>query len=182
MSDEFLNLIRARRTARAFTDQTISERELDLLLEAAMEAPTRLNRQPWRFVVVRDKELQGELAEILRVRPYLEQADTVIVAAADTQTSPVWLMDVSAAIENLLLAATALGLGGAWVGAPETVVWQILEERLRDRLQLPPTVKPVALVALGHPADPLPPHTANERFDRAKVHYGVWGNQKLQPR
>jgi nitroreductase len=179
MSESLLDLIRARRTVRAFTAEPITNEQLDALLEAAMYAPTRLNRQPWRFVVLRDQHIKNEIAEALRVRPYIEQADTLIVAAADTTLSPVWLMDVSAAIENMLLAATALGLGGAWVGAPDTVIWTMMEERLRDWLRIPAEVRPVALVALGHPAETPDPHTADERFDRTKIHYGAWGQRRF---
>jgi nitroreductase len=133
----------------------------------------------WHFVVIGDKELQKHMADILRVHPYLEQAPVVIAVCALPQASPTWMMDVSAATENMLLAATAMGLGGAWVGAPDTVLWDLLEEFLRDALAIPLDVRIPTLVALGHPAQERPPHGKHDRFDRTKVHYGQWEELKL---
>ena len=181
MSKEMLDLIRKRRTIRKFTDKDVSEEQVETLLEMAMSAPNRLNRQPWHFIVIRDKELQHQLAELLRIHPYLETAPVVIAVGALPKVSPTWMMDVSAATENMLLAATAMGLGAAWVGAPDTVLWTMLEEALCDALAIPPKdVRIPVLVAVGHPAQKLPPHGKHDRFDRTKVHYGQWGNLKLE--
>lgn len=178
MSEEMLDLIRKRRTVRRFTDQDVSEEQIETLLEMAMCAPNRLNRQPWHFVVIRDKELQKQLADVVRVRPYLEEAPVVIAVCANPDVSPTWMMDVSAAIQNLLLAATALDLGGAWVGSPGTVLWDMCEECLHDKLNIPLNMRIPALVAIGEPAQELPPHGKHDRFVRTKVHYGQWGELK----
>ncbi len=180
MSEKLLDVIRKRRTIRKFTDEDVSEEQVVTLLEAAMCAPSRLNRQPWHFVVIRDKELQKQLADLLRVHPYLETAPVVIAVCALPHVSPTWLMDVSAATENMLLAATAMGLGAAWVGAPDTVLWNLCEEALQDALAIPlKDVSIPALVVVGHPAQELPPHGKHDRFDHTKVHYGKWGNLKM---
>lgn len=178
MSEELLDLIRKRRTIRRFTEEDVSEEQVETLLEIAMCAPNRLNRQPWHFVIIRDKELQKVLADAVRVRPYLEEAPVVIAVCADPDTSPTWIMDISAATENLLLAATAMGLGGAWIGVPDTVLWQLGEEILHDSLGIPLNVRIPALVAVGHPAEEPPPHGKHDRFVRTKVHYGRWGELK----
>lgn len=180
MNEEFLDLIRRRRTIRRFTDQDVSEEQVETLLELAMCAPNRLNRQPWHFVIIRDKDLQAKMADVLRIRPYLEQAPAVIAVAARPEITPTWLMDISAAIENLLLAATATGLGGAWIGAPDTVLWSLCEECLHDNLNIPLDVRIPALVAVGYPAEELPPHGRHDRFVRTKVHYGRWGELKKE--
>ena len=173
MSKDTLDVMRKRRTIRKFTEEDVSEEQIETLVEIAMCAPSRLNRQPWRFVVIRDKELQKQLADLLRVHPYLETAPVVIAVCASTKASPTWIMDVSAATENMLLAATAMGLGAAWVGAPDTVLWDLCEETLHDALAIPlDDVRIPALVAVGHPAQELPPHGKHDRFDRTKVHYG----------
>jgi len=78
-----------------------------------------------------------------------------------------------------LLAATAMGLGAAWVGAPDTVLWDLLEEALCDALAIPLNARIPVLVAVGRPAQELPPHGKHDRFDRTKVHYGKWGELKL---
>lgn len=178
MNEEFLDLIRKRRTIRKFTPEKVSEEQVETILEMAMCAPNRLDRQPWHFVIIRDKQLQKLLADAIRVRPYLEQAPVVIAVCAYPDLSPTWIMDISAATENLLLAATAMGLGGAWIGSPDTVLWQQTEEILHDSLGIPLNVRIPTLVAVGHPAKEPPPHGKHDRFVRTKVHYGKWGALK----
>jgi len=180
MTEEFLDLIRKRRTIRRFTAEDVSGEQVETLLELAMCAPNRLDRRPWRFVVIRDRKFQQLLADLLRVHPYLETAPVVIAVCALPEASPTWIMDISAATENMLLAATAIGLGGAWVGSPGTTVWDAIEETLHDGLGIPLNVRIPALVAFGHPAEYPPPHGKHDRFDRTKVHYGRWGELKLE--
>ena len=177
MNEQALDLFRHRRTIRHFTTQDVSDAEVETLLEMAMYAPNRLNRQPWRFAVIREPELKKELADLLRVRPYLEQAPVVIAACGLPSVSPTWVVDLGAAIENLLLTATAIDLGGAWVGAPDTVMWNLAEKRLHERVHIPDDVRVVALVAIGHPSETPPPHSREDRFDLTKIHFGEWGHQ-----
>ena len=178
MSESMLDLIRRRRTIRRFTEDEVSEEQIKTLLEMAMCAPNRLDRQPWHFLIIRDKGLQKKVADTYRVHPYIEQASVLIAVGANPDESPTWLMDISAATENLLLAATALGLGGAWVGAPDTTLWNQTEVLLREALSIPSHVRIPTMVALGHPAEERPPHGKHDRFVRNKVHYGRWGQFK----
>jgi len=179
MTDSLLDVIRGRRTIRNFAGGSVPEGDVDTLLEIAMCAPTRLNRQPWHFVVIRDLEVRRGLAELLRIHRYLEEAPVVIAVCGLPHASPTWLMDISAATENLLLAATTLGLGTAWVGSPDTVMWNLCEEFLRDQLGIPLDVRIPAIVALGHPAEEPPAHGRHDRYDHTKVHYGRWENLDL---
>jgi nitroreductase len=144
-----------------------------------MYAPNRLNHQPWHFVVIQDKSRQKQFADFLRIHSYLEDAAAVIVACAMPKASTTWTMDVSAAVENMMIGASALGLGTAWVGAPDTVTWSMFEEFVRDSLRIPIDVRVVALVAVGYPAKEQTPHTKEERYDPTKVHYGRWENRNL---
>jgi nitroreductase len=178
MSDQFLDLIRKRRTIRKFTDEDVSPEQVETLLEMAMCAPNRLNHQPWHFVIIRDKAQKERMADILRVRPYLEKAPVIFAVCARPEVSPTWMMDISAAVENLLLGATAMGLAGAWIGAPDTLLWNLLEESLHDSLGIPMDVRIPTLVAVGHPAEELPPHGKHDRLVRTKVHYDRWGELK----
>ncbi len=174
-----LDVMRKRRTIRHFTDEDISQKQVETLLEIAMCAPNRLDRRPWHFVVIRDKELQRQLADLLRVHPYLEAAPVVIAVCGLPKVSPTWIMDVSAAIENMVLAATAVGLGTTWVGPHATVLWARCEQMLHAALAIPrDDIRIPALVAVGHPAQELPPHGKHDRFDPAKVHYGNWGTHE----
>jgi nitroreductase len=179
MNEEVLDLIRKRRTIRRYTEEDVTEEQLETLLEMAMCAPNRLNRQPWHFVLIRDQKVKEQLSNILRVHPYLTQAPVAIAVCAAFEASPTWMMDVSAASENLLLAATALDLGGAWIGAPDTVLWNMVEEYLHDTLNIPMSVRIPTVLALGHPAEQPAPHGKDDRYNRTKVHYGKWGELKL---
>jgi nitroreductase len=178
VSEEMLDLIRKRRTIRRFTQEDVSEEQVETLIEMAMCAPNRLDRQPWHFVITRNKVLHRQLADLLRIHPYLEQAPVVIAVCGVPEVSPTWVMDVSAATENLLLAATAMGLGGAWIGSPDTVIWNTCEQSLHDSLGIPANVRIPFLVVVGHPAEQPPPHGKHDRLVRTKVHYGKWHQQK----
>ena len=179
MSQDLVDIIRKRRTVRRFNGREVSDKQVETLLELAMYAPNRLNRQPWHFVVVRDQELQKQFADVLRIHPYLETASVVVAVCALPDRSPTWAMDVSAAIENMLIGATSMGIGSAWVGSPDTVMWSLFEEAAHDALAIPENVRVVSLVALGYPAEERPPHTKQERFDPLKVHYGRWEERKM---
>jgi nitroreductase len=180
MNEDVLDVIRKRRTIRKFNAHEVSDEQIETLLELAMDAPNRLNRQPWHFVVVRDKPLQRQFADVLRIHPYLETASAVIAVCAIPSRSPTWAMDISAAIENMLIAATAMGIGSAWVGSPDTVMWSMLEEVLHDSLGIPCDVRIASLVALGYPEEERPPHSRKDRYDPLKVHYGQWENRGMQ--
>ena len=181
MRDEILETIRKRRTIRRYADHDVDNEQVETLLEVAMTAPNRLNRQPWHFIVIRDKKLQKKLADLLGLHPYLETAPVVIAAAARPKLSPTWQMDLSAAVENMMIAATAMGLGTAWVGEPGSVLWTMAEEMLHDELHVPKElgVQIPALIAVGYPAEERPAHGKHDRFDRTKVHYGLWEGREL---
>ena len=179
MSQELVEIVRKRRTVRKFDDREVSDEQIETLLELAMYAPNRLNRQPWHFVVVRNQELQKQFADVLRIHSYLETASVVVAVCALPDRSPTWAMDVSAAIENMLIGATSMGIGSAWVGSPDTVMWSMFEEAAHDSLAIPCDVRIVSLVALGYPAEEPSPHTKKERYNPLKVHYGRWEERKL---
>jgi nitroreductase len=138
-----------------------------------MAAPSAMTKDPWRFIVVRASESLGQMALALPGGKMLPSAALAIVvcgdldAAFDRQLS-FMLQDCSAAIQNLLLAAHALGLGACWVGVHpvETAV-----RRLKELLSLPASVIPIAAIALGHPGEELEPRT---RYTAASVHLEKW--------
>jgi nitroreductase len=179
MEKDVLDVIRKRRTVRRFTDEDVSDAQVETLLEMAMYAPTYLNRKPWHFVVIRDKELQGRLGETLGVRPYLQEAPLVIAVYGDPRVSNTWDLDGCAAVENMLIAATALGVGTAWTGSPGNVAWGQCEEVLREALKVPDGFRALSLVCVGHAAKEPAAHSKEERYDKTRVHYGNWRNLKL---
>jgi nitroreductase len=174
-----MRLFRTRRTIRKFSDQEVSEETLEELLDAASLAPSRLDLRPLHYLVIRDVQLKTKLAEALRVRPYLEHAPVVIAVCADPQQSPTWELDGSAAIENMLLASTALELGGVWVGPKRSQLWEAAIQVLREAADLPENMNVVSFVSIGYPAEEREPYEPGEKLDRRRIHYDRWDNLKL---
>lgn len=114
--------IMSRTSVRAYTDRAISESQVDTLLRAAMAAPSAGNKQPWRFIVIRDKETLSYIADNFNSMTMMKNAAVAIVVCGDTAATfpgegvDYWIEDTSAATENLLLAAHAMGLGAVWCG------------------------------------------------------------------
>lgn len=168
-----LDFIFKRRSVRSYTDAPVTEPDIRDLLEAAMAAPSAVARDPWHFLVVRGREKRERIADALPNGKMTKDAPVAIVVlgdldrAHDRQESYL-LQDASAAVENLLLAATALGLGAVWLGVHPR------EERiarLRELFSLPDAVIPVAVIALGHPAEHPEPRT---RYRDDAVHFESW--------
>ena len=162
-----------RRSIRVYAPGDVSEAAVAQLLQAAMAAPSAVAKDPWRFVVIRKRETLTTLSGILSNGTMLNSASLCIAVCADLDAAhdhqlSYALQDCSAAIENLLLAAHALGLGACWLGVHPR------EERIRRVkaiLDLPEPVIPVACVALGHPGEEKAPRT---RFNAAYVHHEKW--------
>ncbi len=168
---EAIEAILSRRSIRKYTPAPVSEEELRVVLDAAMNAPSSSNGQPWHFVVIDDRTVLDEIPKFHQYSSMLKEAPMAIVVCGDTKlerTKGVWVQDCSAATENILLAARAEGLGTVWLG-----VFPI-EERvagLRRLLGLPDNVIPLSIIALGHPGETKPP--AN-RFNAERVHKNKW--------
>jgi nitroreductase len=160
-----------RRSIRKYTNKEISDLELNKLLEAAMYAPSGGNAQPWDFVVIRDKE---KLLRITDVHPYshpLKEANLAIVVCGNMKKEKfpgLWIQDCSAATQNILLAATDLGIGSVWLGIyPE-------EDRvngLKDIIEAPDHIIPFSVVSLGYPDEKK---KTPERFSQMNVHMEKW--------
>jgi len=171
--DEALANILGRRSIRAYQDRPVADDLVRALLEAAMAAPSAVARDPWRFVVLRSRAVLAEVAAGLQNGKMLAQAGVGFAvvgdleAAHDRQLSYL-LQDCAAAVDHLLLAAHALGLGAVWLGVhPRTD----RIEHVRRVLSVPEPLLPIACVAVGHPAERKPART---RYDEAKVHHDRW--------
>ncbi|MEM4700374.1 MAG: nitroreductase family protein [Candidatus Nezhaarchaeales archaeon] len=158
---DVVEAIKTRRSVRSYLASTISDHELEGLLELATWAPSAGNLQPWEFVVVRDEGVKEKLAAEALHQWWIAEAPVVVVACAnERRSSSVYgargrslycICDVSAAVENLLLAAHARGLGSCWVGA-------FNDEGVARLLGLPSGVRPIAILPIGKPAErPSPP-------------------------
>lgn len=152
MSDTSLDVIFTRHSCRHFTGQPLRAGDVERLLDAMRCAPSAGNRQPWFFYVVRNRERKKALAEAAWGQDFLVEAPVVFVVCAEPERSAsryrdrgrslYCLQDTAAAVENLLIAATALGYGSCWIGAFD-------ERRARDVLNIPRRLRPVAMVPVG---------------------------------
>jgi nitroreductase len=169
MDREFIQTIFARRSIRKYAEESVSETDIKTLLEAAMAAPSASNRKPWQFVVVTERQTLDRLAEVHPHGKMLFEAKLCIAVCGDlTEMERFWVQDCSAATENLLLAATALGLGAVWLGVYPR------EERVaavRQVLGIPEAIVPLNLISIGHPAEEKEPRT---QYDEVRVHRERW--------
>jgi nitroreductase len=179
ITNDMLELLKKRRTIRKFKTDDVSEEMVEALLDAASIAPNRLDRRPLHYLVIRDSGIKTRLADTLRVRPYIEQAPVVIAVCGDPAISPTWELDASAAIENMLLAAFSLGLGGAWVGSKGSTLWEQTVKVLREASGVPANIDVVSLVCIGYPDEEKRAYKPGEKLDKARVHYDQWKNLKL---
>nr|HID12938.1 nitroreductase family protein [Anaerolineae bacterium] len=164
-----MQTIFARRSIRRYTAEPVSEADIKTLLEAAMAAPSASNLKPWHFVVVTERRTLDGLAEAHPYGKMLFEAPLCIAVCGDPAISErYWVQDCSAAAENLLLAATALGLGAVWLGVYPN------EERvaaMRQVLGIPETIVPLNLISIGHPMEEKEPRT---QYDESRVHRERW--------
>lgn len=163
-----LQQILVRRSIRSFTDQEVVDETVKILLRAAMQAPSAGNQQPWRFVVVRDRQVLEKLADMSPYAGAAAGAALAVVVLGDAAGCPFaqnWAQDCAAATQNLLLEATHQGLGSVWLGVyPE----KDREEKVARVLNVPEGITPFAVVALGYSKQ------ANEfvdRYDPEKVRF-----------
>lgn len=165
--------IMTRTSIRQFTDQPIAKDTLDVLVKAGMAAPSAMNKQPWAFVVVTEKEV---LDSLNAVKPWfnLKTATAAIIVCGDMNKAiegtgrEYWIQDCSAATENILLAAHAYGLGAVWCGVypGDEIVAGVTRV-----LQLPENIIPLDVITLGYPAENPEP---KDKFKEENVHYQKW--------
>jgi len=168
---EAMEAILGRRSIRKYTDKAVPEPVINQLLEAGMSAPSAGNQQPWHFIVINEREILEKVTEFHPYAEMLKEANVAICVCADVNLEKhkgYWVQDCSAATENILIAATALGLGACWLGIYPR------EQRvngLRSLLGIPDNVIPLSLISIGYPAEQKPP--AN-RYNSTRIHYNKW--------
>ncbi len=160
-----------RRSIRKYTQGDVSDEDLNIMLKAAMLAPSASNRQPWHFVAVRDPKVRAALAERHPYAKMAADAPLAIVVCADLneeKTPGFWVQDCAAATQNLMLAARARNIGSVWCGL-HPVGERV--QPVREILHLPGNVMPLSLVVLGHPAQPF---AEADRFRTDRIHNDCW--------
>lgn len=168
-----LDFIFNRRSVRQYAEKDVSPEMVRDLLEAAMAAPSAVAKDPWEFLVVRDRAKLATIAEALPNGKMLADAAVGIIVCGDLERAhggelSYMLQDCSAAIENLLLAVQALGLGACWLGVHPR---QERVDHIRSVFGLPDSIVPVSAVAIGWPTQTPQPRT---RYDENRIHREEW--------
>ena len=172
-----INNIMTRTSIRQYTDEPVSKENIETMLRAGMAAPTAVNRQPWHFVVITSKEKLAELAGDGPRGGMLKKAALAIVVcgnmdkALQGQGQGFWIQDCSAATENILLAANALGLGAVWTGVyPD----ENRAASVAKVLKLPQSFIPLCTIVIGHPAEQPQP---KDKWKPENVSYNEYGGK-----
>lgn len=167
-----LTAIFKRRSIRKFTAQPVEKEKLDIILKAAMAAPTAKNMQDWEFLVVTSADGKRKLAAAHPTGHIAANAPLSIIVCSNLDREKLapgyFAQDCAAAIQNMLLAAHAQGLGAVWMGVyprPDRV------SNIKAAFALPPQIEPVAIVVFGYPAEEK---QDQNRYDTTKVHFENW--------
>jgi nitroreductase len=166
-----LEVIITRRSIRKYTEKPVPKPMLHDLIEAAVSAPSAGNEQPWQFIILTKRDILDQIPQFHPHASFVKQAQQAILVCGDLSRETFkgyWMIDCSAATQNLLLAAHAKGLGGCWIGIYPR---QERIDRLTELLRLPDHIIPFALVALGFPAEQK---EREDRYDDARVHIDTW--------
>ena len=169
--------IMTRTSIRQFKAQPVEQDKVDILLKAAMAAPTALNLQPWHFIVINDKETIALLSGKRPTNAPLMIAvcgdtDKTMLPDGSTKLPDFWVEDVSAATENLLLAAHALGLGAVWTG-----VYPAMDRtaEVANVLNCPQNIVPLAVVRVGYPDESPEP---KNKYKEENISYNKFGTKQ----
>lgn len=168
---DLFQAIHGRRSIRSYTDEKVSKEDLKKILSAGMSAPSAMDCQTWRFVVLETEEARKKAASLNEYAFMAEKAPLSILVCGDEDVEKIpgyWPVDCSACIQNMLLATHALGLGGVWTGIYPS------EERMKSfasAFSLPKNLKPHSLIVIGHPKKTK---ESKDGYDEDKVRYGVW--------
>ena len=175
-SDEMvMNTILARTSVRSYTDKMVEPEKIGHLLRAGMAAPSAVNKQPWHFIVVTDRQTLDALGDANPNAGFIKQAPLAIVVCGDMTKAlsgggrDFWIQDCSAATENILIAATGLGLGATWTG---TYPAQERCQAVAQVLGLPETLIPLNTIVIGYPDAEVQP---KNKWNEQNISYNFFG-------
>lgn len=163
-----LHAILSRKSVRHYTDDAVETEKIEAILSAAMAAPSGKNARPWDFIVITRRDILDEMAERLPYAKMLAQAHVAIAVCADRTKSPYWYVDCSAAAQNILLAAHALGLGAVWTA---TYPYRDRMDVVKELCGLPGSYDSLCVIPLGYPARPW---STKDKFEPEKIHHEVF--------
>jgi len=171
---DVLSVIAQRKSVRHFTDQKLSAEQLEILLKAAMAAPSAKNVQAWEFIVITDRALLDEMGGKLPYAKMLLQAPAAIIVCGNVskfapESELNWVSDCAAATENLLLAAEAIGLAAVWTASfPYSERMTAVRDVVKN---MPGEVVPLAVIPVGYAARE---EKAKDKWRPEKIHYNQW--------
>ncbi len=165
---ETINIIHNRRSIRKFIKKEISEKDINTILSAGMTAPSAMNKQPWRFILITDDKIKQKITEISQYAQMTVESPLSILVCADKNASfgDYWLIDCSACIQNMLLSACALGIGSVWTGINENN-----RKEFAKLFNLPNNIVPHSLVVFGYSNIDF---EKRDYFDKTKIHENKW--------
>lgn len=175
VDETVFSVIRKRRSVRAYKDIPIQNQDLDKILEAGRWAPSGVNIQPWRFLVVREKRLIKEIGKLcyfgaIKSRHVCEAAAVIVLCGDSRSMGGTWEKDCMIAGTNITLMAEALGIGSCWIGA-------FNGKGIRNLCTIPDHLKIIALISMGyakHPVSPPPRLPLKEL-----VHHETFGSRDI---
>ena len=169
---EVYEAIDRRRSVRAYDHRPVPDEVLMRVLETGRIAPSASNIQPWHFIVVRSPERRKELSDGKWAK-FLTETPVVIVGCGNKEASPEWhMVDVTIAMQQMVIAATAEGLGTCWIGS-------FYEDRIRSTLRIPDKYKVVAMLAVGYPKERHDPSISVPKFRSRKKMEEVLSNEEF---
>lgn len=174
-SKSIMDVIHQRTSIRKYQTRPVTKEQLETLVKAGMAAPSAMNKQPWQFIIVEDKDILQALGKDIQTSKMVQQAPAAIIVCGDMQKAgegwlqQYWVQDCSAASQNILLAITDMGLGGVWTSiypAPERM------KIVCNILNLPEHIIPLNIIPVGYPDGPQSP---KDKWDAKKVHWNKFG-------
>lgn len=166
-----LEVLLSRRSIRKYEDRELPEGLLEELIKYGMYAPSACNKQPWHFIIIKERNILNEIADFHPNARMLKEAPCAILVCGDeikAHDKGYWPVDCSAATQNILLAAHAVGVGACWLGIYPR------EERaakMKKLMNLPEHIHAFSMISLGYPAE-MPQH--KQRSDSSRIHYNIW--------
>ena len=177
--DNFLELLKKRRSCRRFTEQTVDENSVCDLMKAALMSPSGHRINPWEFIMVEDKEMLRQLSMCKAAgSALLEGAALAVVVIGDTNKTDVWVEDCSIATILIQLAAEDLGLGSCWVQVRKRFDADGVsaDENVKRLLGIPENYAVLSIVAIGHKERESKPFD-EDKLQWEKIHVGKFGGK-----
>ena len=165
---ETIDIIHKRRSIRKFIKKEITKKDIETILSAGMTAPSAMNKQSWRFILITDDKIKKEITKISKYAQMVLESPVSILVCGDKDVSfgDYWTFECSACIQNMLLSACALNIGSVWTGISAEQ-----REDFKKLFNLPMNLVPHSLVIFGYSETPF---EKRDYFDKANIHENKW--------